>query len=105
MVTLNVSTVITRRKPNSRVAVHGRAIGEREMLVALLRDFARRTAQEHREHLQSAHSQLRLINSIARETLVTTRQSTRLTTARARQIIRTRSPKTVSLASRAGGIF
>jgi hypothetical protein len=100
--------VITTRKAKSRVAVHLPAIGipgKREMLVALLREFARRTAQEHRENLQSAHSQLRLINSIARETLVATRQSTRLTTARARQIIRTRSPKTVSLASRAGGIF
>jgi hypothetical protein len=44
------------------------------MLVALLREFARRTAQEHRENLQPAHSQLRLINSIARETLVATRE-------------------------------
>ena len=44
------------------------------MLVALLREFARRTTQEHRENLQSAHSQLRLINSIARETLITTRE-------------------------------
>ena len=84
MVTLNVSTVITRRKPNSRVAVHGRAVGEREMLVALLRDFARRTAQEHRENLQPAHSQLRVINSIARETLVTTREFIRTHTVRRR---------------------
>jgi hypothetical protein len=85
MVTLNVSAVITTRKPNSRVAVDGRAIGEREMLVALLRDFARRTAQEHRERLQSAHSQLRLINSIARETLVATRESAARTTVRTRR--------------------
>jgi hypothetical protein len=85
MVNLNVSTVITRRKPNSRVAVHGRAVGDREMLVALLRDFARRTAQEHRENLQSAHSQLRVINSIARKTLVTTREFSRTHTARARR--------------------
>src|ERR1700693_516385 len=64
------------------------------MFVVLVREFARRTAQEHRENLQPAHSQLRVINSIARETLVATSQSTRLTTARARQIIRTRSSET-----------
>jgi hypothetical protein len=45
------------------------------MFVALLREFACRTAQEHRENLQSAHSQLRVINSIAREILGATRKS------------------------------
>jgi hypothetical protein len=69
--------VITSRKAKSRVAVHVPAVdirGNGEMFVALLREFACRTAQEHRENLQPAHSQLRVINSIARETLVATRE-------------------------------
>jgi hypothetical protein len=54
---------------------NGHSMKRRKMFVALLREFARRTAQEHRENLQSAHSQLRLINSIAREILGATRES------------------------------
>jgi hypothetical protein len=80
--------VRTRRIAKSRAAVHVPAVDIRcngEMFVALLREFARRTAQEHRENLQPAHSQLRLINSIARETLVTTREFSRTHTARARR--------------------
>ena len=54
------------------VAVHVPAVGipgEREMLIALLREFGRRTAQEHRENPEVARPQLREINALARELL------------------------------------
>jgi hypothetical protein len=68
--------VITRRKAESRAAVHVHAVGipcEREMLVGLLREFARRTAAENRNNLHAAYPQLRVINSVVREVLVTAR--------------------------------
>jgi hypothetical protein len=44
-----------------------------EMLVLLLRDFARRTVQDHRANLQAAHPQLRTINTLARDILAASR--------------------------------
>jgi len=44
-----------------------------EMIVSLLREFARRTVQDHRAHLQTAHPQLRTINNLARDILATSR--------------------------------
>jgi hypothetical protein len=78
---LLIGSTVTRRNAKSSVAVHVHAV---EMLVALLREFARRTAQGHRGNLQSAHSQLRFINSIAREMLVATKGSTGRTAVRVR---------------------
>jgi hypothetical protein len=43
-----------------------------QMLITLLREFARRTAQSHRENLQTVHSQLRVINGVIRNLLVAT---------------------------------
>jgi hypothetical protein len=51
------------------------------MLVAPLWEFARRTAQEYRGNFQAAHSQLRVINSTAREMLVAAKGPTGRTTA------------------------
>jgi hypothetical protein len=54
------------------VAVHVPAVGipdKREMLVALLREFARRTAAEHRGNPEVACPQLRVINALARQLL------------------------------------
>jgi hypothetical protein len=39
----------------------------------LLREFARRTVQDHRAHLQAAHPQLRTINDLARDILAASR--------------------------------
>jgi hypothetical protein len=44
-----------------------------EMVVSLLREFARRTVQDHRTHIQTAHPQLRTINSLARDILAASR--------------------------------
>jgi hypothetical protein len=45
--------------------------GEREMLIALLREFGRRTAQDHRGNPEVARPQLRRINALGRELLAT----------------------------------
>lgn len=42
---------------------------EREMLVHLLREFARRTAQDHRGNPEAAYPQLRRIHALGRELL------------------------------------
>lgn len=45
-----------------------------EMVVSLLREFARRTVQDHRANLEAAHGQLRTINDLARELLAASRK-------------------------------
>lgn len=57
-----------RKTPHSRN--RGRAsqqAAQREMLTALLYEFARRTAQAHRGNLQAVHGQLRFINTLAQQ--------------------------------------
>jgi hypothetical protein len=48
-----------------------------EMVVSLLREFARRTAQDHRANLQTAHTQLRTINTLALDILAASRKNRR----------------------------
>jgi hypothetical protein len=48
-----------------------------EMVVLLLRDFARRTAKDHRANLQAAHTQLRAINTFALNILAASRRRQR----------------------------
>jgi hypothetical protein len=84
MATLNVGTMASRLG-GAVISTANSGAKPPAQTVALVREFARRTAQEHRENLQPAHSQLRLINSIARETLVTTREFSPTHTARARR--------------------
>jgi hypothetical protein len=48
-----------------------------EVIVLLLREFARRTAHEHRANLEEAHGQLRTINDLARDILTASRKQRR----------------------------
>jgi hypothetical protein len=50
-----------------------RKVQQRETIILLLREFARRTVQDHRANLQAAHGQLRTINNLARDILATSR--------------------------------
>lgn len=47
-----------------------------EMVISLLREFARRTVQDHRADLLAAHPQLRTINDLARDILAASRTRT-----------------------------
>jgi hypothetical protein len=48
-----------------------------ELIVLLLRDFARRTAKDHHANLQAAHVKLRTINTLALDILAASRRRQR----------------------------
>jgi hypothetical protein len=50
---------------------------QRAIIISLLREFARRTVQDHRANLQAAHPQLRTINGLARDILARSRKTQR----------------------------